>query len=699
MTFLNPAILFGLFAAAIPIALHFLNLRKLKKVEFSTLSFLKELQKTKIRKLKLKQLLLLLIRTFIIIILVAAFARPVIKTSFGNGSSSAQTSAVIVIDNTFSMSGLTVNGSQLNRAKKLAKDLLAGLRKNDDVTIIPVGETSSDELKPTSDFSSAIREIDNLQISPVSGTLNGAITAAAKVMGASQNLNREIYILTDLQKGRLYDSVKDLSDLSSSLNEKVRLYLIDLGNKQAVNAGIDDLFLNNQIVKKGGKISVGAKITNYSSTQTARSVVSLFINGKRSAQQSIELGPSGGKELSFETALNDTGLVEIYAELEDDDILLDNRRYLGIYVPDRIRVLILSDNKEDGSFVRLAAENSGALITESDFTRLSSLNLNSFDTILLFDPGKGIEYGSLAAYAESGHGLVLFPGSRSTLESFQTLCGNFGIAKPTSALGKPGSAQSVARFDKTDFQNPVFSDLFEYKTERLESPDFFFYLKTNPGSSGKNVISLSDNSSFLSEYKIGNGKIFLFTSAPLMTWNNFPMKGFFPPLMAKIVYNSAYKGRNGNSVYAGRPVDVNISGLTLRQIKVVRPDGTLELINIESPVGTKYLTYSGTGSLGIFKFFSGDRLLDYWSVNHDPRESAAGKVSYSEFNTFLKEISFGGNYFIIGPSDDLLKVVYESRFGTELWEYFMVALLLLALLESFTARSAKKDLSKINDEN
>jgi threonine/homoserine efflux transporter RhtA len=104
MTFLNPAILFGLLAASIPIILHFLNLRKLKKVEFSTLIFLKELQKTKIRRIKLKQWLILLLRLLIIIMLVLAFARPAIKTGFA-GYAAAKTSAVFIIDNTFSKIG------------------------------------------------------------------------------------------------------------------------------------------------------------------------------------------------------------------------------------------------------------------------------------------------------------------------------------------------------------------------------------------------------------------------------------------------------------------------------------------------------------------------------------------------------------------------------------------------------------------
>src|ERR1051326_5218888 len=70
MTFLNPLVLFGLVAAAIPVILHLLNLRKLRTIEFSTLTFLKELQQTKIRRLKLRQLLLLIVRTLLVLMII-----------------------------------------------------------------------------------------------------------------------------------------------------------------------------------------------------------------------------------------------------------------------------------------------------------------------------------------------------------------------------------------------------------------------------------------------------------------------------------------------------------------------------------------------------------------------------------------------------------------------------------------------------
>src|SRR5262249_24336350 len=103
MTFLNPLVLFGLAAAAIPVILHLLNLRKLRVIEFSTLTFLQELQQSKIRRLKPRQLLLLLLRTLLVISIVLAFARPALRgTMLGNFGSHANSTVVYILDDSFS---------------------------------------------------------------------------------------------------------------------------------------------------------------------------------------------------------------------------------------------------------------------------------------------------------------------------------------------------------------------------------------------------------------------------------------------------------------------------------------------------------------------------------------------------------------------------------------------------------------------
>jgi uncharacterized membrane protein len=151
MTFLNPLILFGLIAASIPVVLHFLNLRKLQKIEFSTLAFLKELQKSKIKRIKLKQWLLLILRILIIACIVISFARPTVE-NLPLGSSSAKTTAVIIIDNTFSMSVVAGNGSYFNKAKQSAKALLNIFKEEDEVVIIPVGALGVNDINTKSNL-------------------------------------------------------------------------------------------------------------------------------------------------------------------------------------------------------------------------------------------------------------------------------------------------------------------------------------------------------------------------------------------------------------------------------------------------------------------------------------------------------------------------------------------------------------------
>ncbi len=174
MIFLNPLVLFGLLAASIPVLIHLLNLRKLKRIDFSTLAFLKELQKNKIRKIKIKQLLLLALRIMIILFIVLAFARPTLKgISIGGMSSAAKTTAVFILDNTFSMSVVDNNGSYLNQAKETIKELLSQLQEGDEASLIllsnPQAYKEPNEIKPTSNLVNFRKQVDAADISYYSG--------------------------------------------------------------------------------------------------------------------------------------------------------------------------------------------------------------------------------------------------------------------------------------------------------------------------------------------------------------------------------------------------------------------------------------------------------------------------------------------------------------------------------------------------
>jgi hypothetical protein len=697
MTFLNPAILFGLFAASIPILLHFLNLRKLKKVEFSTLSFLKELQKTKIRRIKLKQWLLLLLRVSIIVFLVLAFARPTIKNSTF-GTSTTKTTAVFIIDNTFSMSIVSNGGSYFNRIKQISKDVIDNFEPGDEIAVIPTASVSKNDISIQSNFIVVKREIEGIQISNIRKTIHESIIKAGQILYNSKNYNKEVYLFTDLQSGSIYDAEAELSKIPQ-LFSGARIFIVDINRKSALNIGVSNFILNNQVFEKNKQIGFRATITNYSEHNIVNSIASLFINDRRSAQQSVSLGPKESEVLFFETTLTDTGIVNAFVELEDDDNNYDNKTYLSFYVPDKIKLLLASEISEDSRFVRLALNQTSNLVqlTESNSSQLPVYSLSNYDAVVIIGTTNENGIGRLKNFLENGGRVLFFPSSVSDIGAVQNLFGKLNLPLPERYIGKASSNKSVTQFEKANFNHPIFSNLFEEKSKgEIESPDIYQYLKINSGGQGTNIISMFDKSAFLSEYKVGKGKLLAFNTSPVLSWGNFPVKSIFPTIINKSISYLSSNIEDGGSNLAGNELFINIESASGGQLKVVSPDNLIEYVNIDPSIYSNYFRYVNTDKIGTYKFYSGEKLLNYFPVNQDPRGSIVDYHSVLDFKDYLEKIGFEGFAITVEENQNFSNQIYNARFGTELWKYFVIAALLFALLEMIVARISKKDTEQIN---
>src|SRR5256712_13873105 len=76
MSFLNPYLLFGSLALAVPVLIHLVRREKSEIIPFSSLMFLLKVPKRSIRQQKIKNLLLMALRLLILSLLVGAFAGP-----------------------------------------------------------------------------------------------------------------------------------------------------------------------------------------------------------------------------------------------------------------------------------------------------------------------------------------------------------------------------------------------------------------------------------------------------------------------------------------------------------------------------------------------------------------------------------------------------------------------------------------------
>ena len=697
MTFLNPAVLFGLIAASIPIIIHLLNLRKLKKIDFSTLQFLKELQKNKIRKIKIKQWLLLALRVLIILAIVTAFARPtIVGVSIGGTTSAAKTTAVFILDDTFSMSVVDQNGSYFNQAKEAIKNVLSQFEESDEFGLILVSHQPY-EIEITSNLNKFMKEIDGVNISYATGKLNNAIIKAAQLIGEAQNFNKEIYLFTDFQKGRLADD-KEIADLKEQLGEQVRLYAFNYSGKEVFNFGIDEIKINTQIFEKNKPVKFEAVVKNYSERAKENLVVSFFVDGERSAQQSLNLNPGESQIATLEATAKNFGYNDVFAEIEEDEILQDNKRFSSFFIPEKIPVLILYDNIQDTKLVEAAlnsvSEKDYFDLTIKNVGQISGTQLNNYQVIVIISDDFGNSSEKLEKFINPNKGVIIFPSSGDGLQNFISSINSIGISI-SGGLVKVDERQSV-QFGEVDFKHPVFENIFiEEKKKQVESPDFYSYYKIDPAGKGKSIITLEDESSFLSEYSINGGKVLLFSSSPVFKWNDFPVKSIFAPLITKSVMYLSTKDNVENNYFAGETINVNVSERTLPQIRVVKPDQTEEIINIEGEQNTNFISYDETFVTGNYRFYSGDKLLSTVTVNTDPAESVTQYLSESDFEDYLDKINFEGRYIPIDKYEDPSQMISQPRFGSELWRYFVLLAILLALVEMTIARNSKKELVEV----
>lgn len=701
MTFLNPAVLIGLIAASIPVLIHLFNLRKLKKIEFSTLAFLKELQKNKIRKIKLKQWILLALRVLIILLLVFAFARPTLRgLAIGGTTSAAKTTAVFIIDDTFSMSVIDNQGSLLNQAKASVKNLLKNFQEGDEAAIILVSQSDKNDVIVSKSIVDLQKSIDAIEPSYQSDMIHSALTKAVKILSQSKNFNKEIYILSDFQAGRLFDE-EIISDFSQVLNERVRLYAINYSGKEVYNLGIDDIKVNTQIFEKGKPVNFSVTVTNYSNRSAENVIVSLFVNAERSAQVSTNLLIGESKVLTFDAVIRSTGFADVFAEIEDDEVLFDNRRYTNFFIPEKIPLIIFADDFSDTRFFELALtaeENrSTFILTKKNLSELSAYNLKRYEVVIVIGSQNLNAVDKLKNYLFEGGNLIIAPGSKTNLVDFQRLLSELGLPTPVSLVGKAGDLMNVFSFESVDLNHPIFQNIFVNKQKtKIESPDIYSYFKLTMQGKGRSIINLQDGSSFLSEYKIKSGKVVLFNSSPILNWGNFPLKGIFAPLINKAVLYLTSKDKSEASILVGNNIDIDVRGRGAAQLKIIRPDNSEDFILLDKTVDNFFVKYENTNLAGNYKIESGSKILDIVSVNADPLESKTKYLSKSEFESYLKKLNFRGNFFWMDKADNFSDAVLKARFGSELWKHFLLAALLFAFIEMLVARNSKKDLVELS---
>ena len=195
MTFLAPWMLLGGLAAGVPIALHLLHRGHPKPRHWAAMEFLRKSLKDTSRRVKFRNLLLLLARVLACVLAALALARPAASWL----PSWSATEAVIVIDTSASMAARERGTTRMELARREARAFLESLPAGSRARIIATSDGIDNPGEPARPAVRAAAELETVTPSDRPGDIAAGFAEAIDHLKGSTLPAKALLVISDLQ--------------------------------------------------------------------------------------------------------------------------------------------------------------------------------------------------------------------------------------------------------------------------------------------------------------------------------------------------------------------------------------------------------------------------------------------------------------------------------------------------------------------
>lgn len=716
MTFLNALMLFGLVAVAVPVIIHLLHRRRVSTVDFSSVIFIRDHHLQRSRALRLRELLLLLLRTLIVLLLVLAFARPVVEGLAGalmGGSLAQRTAFAIVLDNSYSMGAGRYGDTPFTAARAEAERIIDTMRQGDEgLLILTAAPPGVFPAVPTDRMETLRARLSETEVSERPGDVAGALRLARQKLAGTVSANKGIYLLSDLQRSD-WGSVAE-SEAMASAESPAALYLYAYEAGNVVNAGIDAVSVSEGLLIRNQPEQFVATYTDWTGRtglagesegtgqngqngQTRRTrEVRLVINGETRDSRQVTAEAGGTGSVQFNVVIDTPGRYTGYMELDEDDVAADNRRYFTLNVPDAFGVTAVG-RTESRYFIEQVLKPSGGLVTPVDLRTASADVLNSdlYETGVLIVEG-GVELtparlSSLERYVSSGGGVLVFLGEGLDPAGYNHgfFTGLFGCSI-TGRRGLPDRKTSFHRLDQVDFEHPVFR--FDSRSSESLSTGavrFFASYAVDAGIDARVIARFADGSPAILEGRSGSGRALLIASDVNTGWSDLALRSAFVPFMhrgVRYLHPSVTVAEGG--YLAGNPIAQPLVRFPANtDLYLDYPSGRTETVH--SRIGRNGVTVEipDTGQPGVYTLRDGADVVQAFAVNPDTRESDLARFTPAEAAGFFGD---GARVVLVDP-DGTPDVLRGGTFGAggryEIWKSLIVLVMAIMLAEYWLSGS------------
>ncbi len=705
MHLLAPLMLTGVLLASVPIIIHLLNRRRFQIIEWAPMKYLRLTLKTNRRRMRIEQLLLLIVRTLVVALLFVALARPAMSRGLLGSwlASSARTSRVIVIDDSLSTGYQVDHRSAFDTAKEAAAQLVRNIGVQDSVTMLLTSELDAPLVREATIDNPAklLQQIGALTPADATCEWPEVFKRVDDLLAGAAHPQRELVLITDLRGQGWSGNLIDFTTRWAS-QQSLEVKVFDVGARATDNVVLARFEQDDPIALPGSPLKLHASIRNDTPSPIRGTQATLAIDDQSRPLVLPDLPAGQTIELPLSVTFDKPGQHELRLALPAVDALLaDNQRWLNIDVRSKIEIALIDGQIGGGPFesstdflqVAFTAGADPWQVTRRGEGEPQKLAVAT-DVIVLSNIASlsPQQVGELERLVAAGTGLLIFPGE---------------LVDPVvydQRLYRNGAGLLPARFDRTidepaaglvveGLDDSPLAPLTKIAPEALARvrPKRFMSVAfpsprpaTNHGEQPVRILARWNDAEAhpaVIEKRFGRGRVLMFTVSADRQWSDWPVDPTYVLAMRSAALAAARRDPASENFTAGEPIALQLDdGQSARNPRIVEPDQTSPL-SMNGDATT--LRFSPTPHAGKYLLSwndaAGGERSRQLCASFDPRESNLEPIGDAELMRRFAPLAPTIVHWTGGGGEPLTDA------GREIWRTLIVTVLALAAFETALA--------------
>jgi len=557
-------------------------------VEFPSLMFLRRIPYQSVRRRRLRDITLLMMRLAALALIVLAFARPFFRTdSLSAAAQNGAREAVILLDTSYSMD----YGDRWTKAQAAARDAIRAMRPGDRASLVLFSSGADVAVRSAGDRSRLEAGLAAAKTGPGATRYAPALKLAGSLLAESPLPQRQVVLISDFQRHG-WDQTPGRDDVR--LPERTTLTPVNVAAAgDTANLAVTPISLQRTRFENHDRVAVTGGVTNHGSKPVSHVPMTLEVDGQTIQTLTTDVAAHGSSSVTFAPFTVASRNMRGTVKLANDAIARDNLFHFVVSPSEPVRVALVSRPGADRETLFLLR---ALAIGEAPRVELLPRTAATFgdadarlaSVVILDDVQVSDDLADrLTRFVTGGGGLLIALGANGTWPAHSA---STVPALPAQVVDRTTS--TPLRLGGIEFSHPVF-ELFRAPRSGDFSAARFYQYRAVTQPAGQVLARYDDGAPALMERKTGAGRVLLWTSTLDMDWSDIPVKPVFLPFVhtmtkyladyteapasltvGQVVPAPRRSGSKAGAASHGGTVAVAPSG---QRVSVETEDGALEL--------------------------------------------------------------------------------------------------------------------------